>query len=211
MARSSVRSNKGIQLIIGILILFHAIGVGIMLLYPEGAKLSYLNLILAAFLLFLSEKNYIRTAGTFVIILAGGFLVEYIGVHTGLLFGNYEYGAALGPKIGEIPLVIGVNWFCIVVASSALLYSFRINIVLKAILAGALCTGMDFLIEPVAIKLDFWDWENGVIPIWNYVCWFGFSTFFSFIYYSLGKSRNKPAQALYFIWVLFFSILNFAL
>lgn len=211
MAKLLVRSNKGIQLIIGILILFHAIGVGIMLLYPEGAKLSYLNLILAAFLLFISEKNYIRTAGTFIIILIGGFVVEYIGVHTGLLFGNYEYGAGLGPKIGEIPIVIGVNWFCIVVSSGALLYSLRINIILKAILAGALCTGMDFLIEPVAIKLDFWDWENGVIPVWNYVCWFGFSSFFSFIYFSLGKSRNKPAQSLYFIWVLFFSILNFAL
>lgn len=211
MRKSLVRSNKRIQLIIGTLILFHAIGVGIMLLYPEGAKLSYLNLILTAFLLFLGEKNYIRTAGTLVIILIGGFVVEYIGVHTGLLFGSYEYGAALGPKIGEVPLVIGVNWFCIVVASSALLYSLRINIALKAILAGALCTGMDFLIEPVAIKLDFWDWENGVIPIWNYVCWFGFSAFFSFIYFSLGKSRNKPAQSLYFIWILFFSILNLAL
>lgn len=211
MRRSLVHSNKGIQLIIGILILFHAIGVGIMLLYPEGAELSYLNLILAATLLFLSEKNYIRSAGTLIIILAGGFAVEYIGVHTGLLFGNYEYGAALGPKIGEIPLVIGVNWFCIVVASSALLYSFRINMALKAILAGALCTGLDFLIEPVAMKLDFWDWENGVIPIWNYVCWFGFASFFSFVYFSLAKAKNKPAQSLYFIWILFFSILNFAL
>ena len=211
MRKSLVHSKRRIQLIIGVLILFHAIGVGIILLYPEGAKLSYLNLILTAFLLFLSEKNYIRTTGTLIIILAGGFVVEYIGVHTGVLFGNYEYGAALGPKIGGIPLVIGVNWFCIVVASGSLLYSLRINSVLKAILAGALCTGMDFLIEPVAMKLDFWNWENGIIPIWNYVCWFGFASFFSFIYFRLGKSKNKPAQSLYFIWVLFFSILNFAL
>ncbi|MFK7787003.1 MAG: carotenoid biosynthesis protein [Crocinitomicaceae bacterium] len=211
MAKSMFHSGKGIQIIVGILIIFHAIGVGIMLLYPEGAKLSYLNLILAAFLLFISEKNYIRTAGTFLVIFIGGIVVEYIGVHTGLLFGNYEYGAALGPKIGDIPFVIGVNWFCIVVASSALLYSIKMNIVLKSILAGALCTGMDFIIEPVAIKLDFWDWENGIIPIWNYVCWFGFASFFSFVYFSLAKARNKPAQSLYFIWVLFFSILNFAL
>lgn len=211
MAASIIHSSNRVRIIIGILLLFHIIGVGIMILYPEGAKLSYLNLLLTGFLLFISEKNYLKTTATFLIILVGGFAVEYIGVHTGLLFGNYGYGAALGPKFGEIPLVIGVNWFCIVLASCALLYPLKINIVLKAILAGALCTGMDFLIEPVAIKLDFWHWENGVIPVSNYLCWFGFASFFSFVYFKLGKSRNKPAQSLYFIWVLFFSILNFAL
>ena len=211
MGGSLFHTQKGVRLTVGILVLFHAIGIGIMLLYPEGAKLSYLNLLLAGFLLFISESNYIKTVATLLIILVGGYVVEYIGVHTGLLFGNYSYGAALGPKYGEIPLVIGVNWFCIVLASSSLLYSLRINSVIKAILAGALCTLMDFLIEPVAMKLDFWNWENGIIPIWNYVCWFGFASFFSFIYFSFGKSKNKAAQALYFIWVLFFSILNFAL
>jgi bisanhydrobacterioruberin hydratase len=211
MARSLIHSQKGIRVIIGILVLFHVIGTAIMLLYPEGAKLSYLNLMLCGFLLFLAETHYFRAAVSFLIIFIGGFVVEYLGVHTGLLFGNYNYGAALGPKYEEIPLVIGVNWFCIVLASSALLYSIKFNLVLKAILAGALCTLMDFLIEPVAIKLDFWDWENGIIPIWNYICWFGFSSLFAFIYLSFTKSRNKAAQSLFFIWVVFFSILNFAL
>ena len=211
MAASIIHTQKRVRMIVGILALFHAIGVGIMIFYPEGAKLSYMNLILAGFLLFLSEKNYLKTTAIFFIILIGGFAIEYIGVHTGLLFGNYEYGANLGPKIGEIPLVIGVNWFCIVLASCALLFPLKINLILKAILAGVLCTFMDFLIEPVAMKLDFWDWENGVIPVWNYICWFGFASFFSLVYFKLGKSRNKPAQSLYFIWILFFSILNFAL
>lgn len=211
MRVSLIHSPKSIRIIIAILLLFHVIGIGIMLLYPEGAKLSYLNLLLAGFLLFISETHYIRTLGTLILILLGGFAVEYIGVHTGLLFGNYGYGAALGPKFGDIPLVIGVNWFCVVLASSSLLYSLRINIVVKSILAGVLCTAMDMLIEPVAMKLDFWDWENGVIPIWNYVCWFGFSSLFSFVYFSLGKSKNKPAQSLYFIWIIFFGILNLAL
>jgi len=211
MGNSLVHAKNRTQLVIGILILFHAIGVGIMVLYPEGANLSYLNLILAAFLLFISEKNYLRTAATFLVIFVGGYLVEYIGVHTGVLFGNYEYGTNMGPKIQGIPMVIGVNWFCVVLSSSALLYSLRLNIIFKAILAGALCTLMDFLLEPVAIKLNFWDWENHIIPLWNYMCWFGFSTFFSFVYFSLGKTHNKPAQSLYFIWIVFFSILNFVL
>lgn len=211
MGKTIVHTQNGVRILIGILILFHAIGIGIMLLYPEGAQLSYLNLLLAGSILFLSESNYLKTTVTFLIILIGGFAIEYIGVHSGVLFGNYGYGAALGPKLGDIPLVIGVNWFCIVLASSAQLYSLRMNIFFKAILAGILCTGLDILIEPVAIKLDFWDWENGVIPVWNYVCWFGFSALFAFVYFKLGTSKNKPAQSLYLIWVLFFTILNFAL
>lgn len=211
MKQYLLHNRNRIRLIIGILTLFHAIGVGIMIFYPEGAKLSYLNLLLAGTLLFLSEQNYMRAFITFCVILIGGFVIEYIGVHTGVLFGSYEYGKALGPGIGDIPIVIGVNWFCVVLASSALIYSIRLNVALKAILAGALSTGMDFLIEPVAIKLDFWSWEGGVIPTWNYVCWFGFASLFSFIYLSLTKSKNKPAQALFVIWLLFFGILNLAL
>lgn len=211
MARSLAHSSKRIQLIIGILILFHLIGTAIMIYYPERAELSYLNLLLCGFLLFIAETNYFKATLSLLLIAIGGFIVEYIGVHTGLLFGNYDYGATLGPKYQEIPLVIGINWFCIVLASSALLYSFKMNILLKAILAGVLCTFLDFLIEPVAIKLDFWKWQDGIIPMWNYICWFAFSSFFAFIYLSLTNSKNKAAQSLFFIWVLFFSILNFAL
>ena len=31
---------------------------------------------------------------------------------------------------------------------------------------------LDFLIEPVAIRLNFWTWENNIIPIQNYLMWF---------------------------------------
>lgn len=39
-----------------------------------------------------------------------GFGVEVIGVRTGLPFGHYYYGATLGWKISDVPLVIGLHW-----------------------------------------------------------------------------------------------------
>jgi uncharacterized membrane protein len=40
----------------------------------------------------------------------GGLLVEALGVRTGLPFGRYAYGDALGPKLLGVPLVIPLAW-----------------------------------------------------------------------------------------------------
>ncbi len=210
-SRGILRGQQGIRLVIAILLLFHCIGLVIMLTSEDGAQLSYLNLALCGILLFLSEANYVKAMLPLLVIFVGGFVVEYIGVHTGLLFGNYQYGASLGPKFEQIPLIIGINWYCIVLASSALVHSLNVHILVKSILAGALSTGLDYIIEPVAVKLDFWKWDGGLIPVWNYICWFGFASIFAFIYFKFSPTKNKPAQSLFLIWLVFFTILTFAL
>jgi putative membrane protein len=43
-----------------------------------------------------------------------GILVEIMGVNTGLLFGDYQYGAVLSPRIKQVPWVIGINWFLVI-------------------------------------------------------------------------------------------------
>lgn len=42
------------------------------------------------------------------ILFAGGFIAEWIGVHYGILFGDYHYGNNLGFKLDGIPLMIGL-------------------------------------------------------------------------------------------------------
>ena len=210
-SRGILRSQHGIRLVIAILVLFHIIGVGIMLYSKDGVELSYMNLLLCGLLLFLSESNYFKALIPLLVIFVGGFVVEYIGVHTGLLFGNYRYGGSLGPKFEQIPLIIGINWYCIVLASAALVHSLKWHLIIKSIFVGALSTGLDFIIEPVAVKLDFWQWDGGIIPLWNYICWFGFASIFAFIYFKFSSTKNKPAQSLFLIWLVFFTILTFAL
>ena len=39
-----------------------------------------------------------------------GLVTEIIGVNTGLLFGTYSYSSILGPKLFNVPLIIGLNW-----------------------------------------------------------------------------------------------------
>lgn len=167
-----------------------------------------------------SIKNYILY---FLIAFVVGMTTEIIGVNTGLLFGNYQYGQVLGPKIAGVPLLIGLNWFVILFCSGAIITqcldlvknNLKIKIGATAssffiVLGGAfIATGFDFILEPVAVKLQFWSWSNGHIPLFNYTCWFMISATL------LGINRllktitvNTFATSLLFIQAAFFLILN---
>jgi len=193
-----------------ILLIFHCIGIGLFL-YPDRIKnLSGFNMLLCALLVFFASVDWNKELKLLLGINLGGFLVEAIGVNTGLFFGIYEYGNELGLKILGVPVVLGLNWYCIVASSSHLVQRLANSqaLILKSFLSALLAVGMDYLIEPVAIQYDFWAWEGGAIPIFNYVCWFLFSFVFAFFYIKNITTINRTAIALYGIWALFFIILN---
>lgn len=190
-----------------ILLIFHAVGFYLFFKSPERVDLTPLNLILCGFLVFLSESRSL-TALAFVIIFILGFSVELIGIETGILFGNYYYTDVLSQQFLGVPIIIGVNWFVIVVSSAALFFNLKLALPLKALLAGLAATLLDFIIEPVAIKYKFWIWENDTVPFYNYFCWFIFSTAFAYLYLRLADKQNRTAFFLYFIWVAFFIALN---
>ena len=194
-----------------VLILFHLIGLGIFL-YPDRVEgLSGFNMLLCAVLIFFSANNWRTEAYLLIGIIIGGFTVEAIGVNTGLLFGTYEYGSELGPKIYGVPLVLGFNWYCVVAACAHMVLKWSptsFPLIIRAIIVGLLCVLLDYFIEPVAIKYNFWDWENSVIPLFNYVCWFIFATIFAGFYLLKVKIFNSTAHFLFYTWLLFFFILN---
>jgi putative membrane protein len=166
------------------------------------------------------SKDYILF---FLIAFAIGMSTEIIGVNTGLLFGEYQYGPVFGPKLFGVPLLIGLNWFVIVFCSGALLTQSvdllqrKLNIHLTApistlfiILGGAaIATFFDFILEPVAVKLGFWSWNNGRIPLFNYVSWFMISAILLSVKMYLKKIPvNTFATSLLVIQAMFFLMLN---
>lgn len=140
-----------------------------------------------------------------------GFGAELYGVQTGQLFGEYIYGQVLGPKIWGTPLMIGANWvllsYSIGVTTNHLFPKF--HWLPKGLIAALLMVGLDVIIEPVAIKYNFWSWSAGVPPLQNYVGWFLVSLPLLCIFTkTLGAVRNKVAIALFILQILFFLILN---
>ena len=137
-----------------------------------------------------------------------GFIAEYLGVAHGLIFGDYYYPSTLGPQLLGVPMIIGVNWFLITFVVWNELGKLEWPTILKIFLASLLTTLIDVIIEPVAIELNFWQWEGNVVPLQNYVGWFVIS-FFIFSIYSLLKLplANKVSKYILFWQLFFFAIL----
>lgn len=194
-----------------ILILMHVVGiVGLLSPYQEIFRLlTPVNLMVSAVLLWWNHTDRsIRFVWASALIFFFGFFVELAGVHTGLIFGEYRYGATLGPKLMGVPVIIGLNWLLIIYCIASLFETIRIPFWLKVISGSVLAVLIDMLIEPVAMKYDFWAWTDYIVPIQNYIGWFITSVvMFSILYLFKVKTENRIALGYYFIQLFFFLIL----
>ena len=200
---------------IAILVVLHIVGV-----------VGYLSP-LSDWFLFLTPMNLLITAGMVWIdtqdgtyhgwwigfsIALMGYLAEIIGVHTGLLFGDYQYGEVLGWKIFSVPPVIGVNWFIVVWGSYSVAMGLQIPKAIRWLFVGLMATGLDYIIEPVAIHFHFWEWSGTNPPLKNYICWFVLASLMALLFerYPLVK-KPRLGQTAFICQVLFFGVLIYLL
>lgn len=137
------------------------------------------------------------------------FLVEVIGVKTGFVFGEYIYGKSLGLKLFDVPLIIGLNWSLVILGSLAFVKTFSNNIFISSLLASLIAVIFDFVMEPVAIKYDYWTWKDNIIPLQNYLAWFVLAFIASAIFNLLKIKINSKISVHYVIaQFVFFIIIN---
>lgn len=193
-----------------IIILFHIVGlVGFIVPSFDAVFLNIVpwHLLLMTIVILYSHK---QPGGKFLLfalsIFVIGFMAEFIGVHTGWLFGNYTYGETLGIKLLNIPLMIGVNWFLLIYATGVSMQRSRVKNMFFRIITGALILVLlDLLIEPIAIHFDYWHWAGNSIPIKNYVCWFLLSAGLLFIFEQFKfKPQSVVAPVLLIMQFVFF-------
>ncbi|MCG8321742.1 MAG: carotenoid biosynthesis protein [Cytophagales bacterium] len=111
-----------------------------------------------------------------------GMAVEWIGVHYDFLFGSYHYGDNLGPKLGGVPWLIGINWMVLTFVSASILSYFTNNKWLRIPGGSALMLLLDYFMEFSAPRFGFWFWEDGTAPLRNYIAWFGVALLLHLIY-----------------------------
>jgi putative membrane protein len=196
------------------IVLFHLVGLYGFLtpgLIPLFIKLVPFHLLLMMALLIVSCNEL---SLRFIFFCAGvyfaGFLVEVLGVNTGLIFGSYSYGKTLGIKLWDTPLMIGVNWLILVYSTGVFLEKIKIsNQLLTCFIGAAILVLLDILIEPIAIRFDYWSWSGDLIPLQNYIGWFivSFIMFWFFTVMDI-KKKNPSAIVLLVAQVAFFLVLN---
>ena len=138
-----------------------------------------------------------------------GLIVEILGVNYGLFFGEYSYGANFGPKIYEVPYLIGFNWVLLIIATGSLSDKLiKGKEIYKILFASSLMVLIDLLIEKSAPKLDYWEFVISPVPFSNYLWWFIFSLCFQYIFFKTVKSKEYNLSSnILLIQFLFFGML----
>ncbi|WP_372774024.1 carotenoid biosynthesis protein [Mangrovibacterium sp.] len=209
---TSTQSVFYARMILALLYLVGCVGFTIPATEPLFSLLSPFNLLLSGMVLFLFQEKW--TAGLVLalpLVALIGFGAELLGTQTGLLFGNYSYGPVLGLKLWDTPLLIGLNW---------LVLSFGIYTGLRRLplgwwlppLGALLMVAFDYVMEPVAVRLDMWSWQGNVIPLKNYIDWFllSFVLFAGMKLFRLNH-RNQLAVWIVLCQFVFFLVLNISL
>jgi len=225
----SISQNK-VQWATGIALLIHSVGLMGMIWIDRHwfARMTPLNLLLMFLLIVWSRPAKNFSFYLFIMIaFLGGMISEIIGVQTGLLFGEYTYGAIMGLQVAGVPLIIGLNWFVVLYTALATVHyiidhfiqsnnlteesSACSPISLKLIFGGALlAVFFDWVMEPVAVMLGFWTWAGeGHIPMLNYLSWFFISSILLSIFRIFRISPgNLFAVQLFLIQLMFFILLR---
>ena len=223
-------NNYKNQIALFLAILFHLCGViGILFTpYKEWfiSNTPFTLLLMALLLIFTQQQKNISFFLFFIVAFATGMTAEIIGVHTGKLFGNYSYGNILGIKFFDVPLLIGANWFIIIYCAGCIIHQLNewiykkfgdemqlspsLKIIAFVLDAAMLTTFFDWLMEPIATRLGYWQWlGDGKIHFFNYLCWFAVSAALLLVFNKLKFNKhNQFAVHLFIIQLLFFLVLS---
>ncbi|MEO7213787.1 carotenoid biosynthesis protein [Mucilaginibacter sp.] len=197
-----------------IIVLFHFVGlVGLLVpaTRPLFLQLVPWHLLLMLLVIVLAHKNFDgKFVGFMALVFVSGIVLEWIGVHKKWVFGDYAYGEVLGIKILDIPLTIGINWFLLIYAAGVTMQRSRLMSIIPRVIVGSLLlVVLDLLIEPVAIRFDYWHWTDNIIPFKNYYCWFLVSAVMLFVFEKFGfKKQSIAAPVLLATEFVFFGVLS---
>ncbi|HQG45216.1 MAG TPA: carotenoid biosynthesis protein [bacterium] len=157
------------------------------------------------------QRAFLFYAGVVV----SAFILEWVGVTTGKVFGSYRYGRVLQPQLFGVPVAIGFAWLGMLISAPEfedwLMQRLpRCSPWLQVVFTAVLMLVFDVVMEPAAVRLDYWQWQGNLIPLQNYAAWFLFSLLYAAAAWRFGLSCLRLpafcrhawfAQLLYFVLV----------
>ena len=176
--------------------------------FPDAPGVaSYVSAFLIAVPSLLALFGYLgarRAALCLLALSAFGYTVETVGVATGLPYGTFYYGDALGQKaLGLVPYLLPISYVPLVLGAVAASWkddsgsNRRVLLIFRSALILAL---MDGVLDPGAASLGFWVWpEAGAyygVPLSNYAGWLISGALAAALLLTLGRWRTTPPPGL---------------
>lgn len=213
MERKTALTDRIASIIIYVVFSVGVVGHLIPATYPLMLRITpYVLLIMGHLLIlrFAAGKN-VKVLLWIIIVFLFTFMLEVIGVKTGYIFGNYSYGNTLGAKFLDVPIIIGFNWTFIILGAISISQKVSSNKYIVIISAAIMALLFDMVLEPVAVKLNYWSWAGGIIPLKNYISWFLIAALSTFLFYKM-KLKVSFLPGIYFVvQLVFFLILRIIL
>jgi bisanhydrobacterioruberin hydratase len=172
---------------------------------PGAEAGSYVSTFLIALPSFVALFSYLgarRATFSLLALAAFGYAIETVGVVTGLPYGPFHYGDALGGKLfGLVPFLLPVSYAPLVIGAVAAswgpeehrrwLWVFRSALLLALI---------DGVLDPGAAALGFWVWPEGGayygVPLSNYAGWLLSGALAAALLLGAGRWRDAPPPGL---------------
>ena len=163
------------------------------------------TLVFVLFALFhcVALEGVARTGIFFGVSAVVSYVMEEVGVRSGLIYGAYHYSDLLGPKLGHVPVIIPLAWFMMIYPSwmvaKAMLRGIEGSalpgLTAQALVAAWVITGWDMVMDPGMALAGNWVWEHGGayfgVPRRNYLGWL-LTTFL--VYWTAGWLWRNPSQ-----------------
>jgi len=166
-------------------------------------------------------KGWARSLAAFGLTFLCAFTAEALGVHFGLVFGQYHYPPAMGFQVIGVPVLVALAWEPILYASyciSDFLLPSRFDMsrpltsrlprYLVLALVGALATtSWDMMADPFAVGRGWWVWEHGGpympeigngVPVSNFAGWIQVAFLCQLIYrFFMMETGARARRSLY--------------
>ncbi|MDF3078813.1 MAG: carotenoid biosynthesis protein [Sphingobacteriaceae bacterium] len=213
MQKERNQAVTGSYICCSLVIAVHLLALFIYLSPALSAGIKYVPYTMAVLLVLIMINQPDKSARFWLFLLlcfSLSFLTELFSLTTGMVFGDYRYGDTLGPKLAGVPLLMGVFWVVISYSAGAFVKNFHIKGHTARALYGALfMLLLEILIEPIAIKFNYWDWVSMIVPLQKYAAVFCFGfILLRILYHSPFKKRNPAATMVFIMQVLFYAALN---
>lgn len=139
--------------------------------WPGQTQLIVASALLMAALCLASAMRVLGADGALrlaAIAVAGGWFAEQMGASHGWFFGDYDYTVVLGPRLGQVPLVIPLMWFALTytgyVMANLIVWQAPVDggagagrTIAMAFLAALIVTAYDLGVDPYMVyKLGAW-------------------------------------------------------
>jgi putative membrane protein len=120
-----------------------------------------------------------RASGAAAVTAVTTGVVERVGTHTGLPFGQYAYTDALRPQIAHVPVIVPLAWFGMGLPSREAAHAAlgqHSTPARRIALGSAAMTAWDLFLDPQMVSEGYWAWaKRGAyrgIPMSNFTGWF---------------------------------------